>query len=213
LQGTAPFIAIELLIYAAEHRVVHDLESLFYVLLFICTHLQGTNGQLADPPLYGNTKEHGNLSALASWLKMDDLPTLGHLKFSHMVGHFESHVLPYISPYFHPLTNHLAAFWKALIPVGMSSQGSREAVRSASTCQDIIQVIQTALLDQTLIEEARKVSCDSVLGKRSCPGELVVAKNGWDAVKLPKTRMKPAKTSSKAPRQTKLISKIGSKNK
>jgi len=41
-QGTAPFIAIELLISQGTiyHKAQHDLKSLFYVLIYICTNIQ-----------------------------------------------------------------------------------------------------------------------------------------------------------------------------
>ena len=184
MQGTAPFISIELLIYALEHRVAHDLESLFYVLLFISTHLQGPSGHCANRPLYGNTKACQHSSVLRHWFSMNDLSTLGHLKFSHMIGHFESHVLHHISPYFYPLQSHLTAFWTALLPQRSTTPiGNRSAVMSTATCQDIIQVIKAALLDQALIHEARKATS---LGKCLRPGKLIAAENGWDAVKIPK---------------------------
>jgi Fungal protein kinase len=55
MQGTTPFIAIKLLIHGSIHRVAHDMESVLYVLLFICSHLEGPCGAIRDPPLYGNT--------------------------------------------------------------------------------------------------------------------------------------------------------------
>jgi hypothetical protein len=139
---------------------------------------------------------------------MDDLPTLGHLKFSHIIAHFESHVLQYISGYFHPLKNHLIAIWKALFP--RSSGLARDAVKSDSTCEEIIQVIKMALLDQTLIEEAKMGTGGSVLGKRTRPGDLVIDETGWDPVKPSRMRTMQPKLSSKAPRQAKFMSK-GSK--
>ena len=75
---------------------------------------------------------------------------------------------------------------------------------STATCQDIIQVIKVALLDQALIHEARKATS---LGKNLHPGKLITAKNGWDAVKIPKTMKSKAKTTSKDPRQVKLMGK------
>ena len=205
MQGTSPFISIELLIYAVEHRVAHDLESLFYVLLFISTHLQGPSGHYANPPLYGNTKACQHSSVLRHWFSMNDLSTLGYLKFSHMIGHFESHFLHHILPYFYPLQLHLTVFWTALLPQRLTAPiGDRSAAMSTATCQDIIQVIKVALLDQALIHEARKATS---LGKHSCPGELITAKNGWDAGKIPKTMKSKAKTTSKVPHQAKLMGK------
>ena len=75
---------------------------------------------------------------------------------------------------------------------------------STATCQDIIQIIKVALLDQALIHEARKATS---LGKHLHPGELITAKNGWDAVKILKTMKSKAKITSKVPRQAKLMGK------
>ena len=36
--------------YGIPHRVAHDLESLFYVLLFICTHLGGPRNSVGNLP-------------------------------------------------------------------------------------------------------------------------------------------------------------------
>jgi len=90
--------AIELLITGVPHRVVHDLESLFFVLLFICTHLDGPQ-KIHDPPLYGGKKESTHPSPMSSWLDMKDLRSLGFLKNGAMVD-FEKTVLLHISPYF-----------------------------------------------------------------------------------------------------------------
>ena len=115
LQGTTSFIAIELLMFGAPHHVVHDSESVFFVLLFICTHLDGPYSTIHDPPLYGPMgKEHP--SPMRHWLTMNTFSVLGHLKHSHMSCHFEEVILPHISPYFEPLKLYLKALWGVLHP-------------------------------------------------------------------------------------------------
>jgi hypothetical protein len=205
MQGTAPFIAIELLIHGTAHRVAHDLESILYVLLFLCSHLQGPSGNVRNPPLYGGAESCLHPSNIKEWLCANNLGTLGHLKFSHMIGHFESHILPHISPYFYPLRPHLSTFRDTLLPRGLNS-AAKEAVHSLATCQDVIDVFKNALLDKTLIEEAKKAR--SVLSERSLPGDLVVAPNGWDVIKVPKTLLnaKP-KLSPTTPRKTRLMTR------
>ena len=182
VEGTAPFIAIELLIHGTSHRVVHDLESLLYVLLFICTHLDGPSRQIRDPPLYGSDRNSNHPSSMKMWLETNKLSSLGHVKFSHMMSHFDSHILSKISPYFFPLKDYIKGIWKALIPQRetMASVGE-QAAHSTATAQDIINVLKTALQDRKLID-AHLSAPPSVLGKRSAPGDLFVG-SGWDPAK------------------------------
>jgi hypothetical protein len=108
------------------------------------------------------------------------LSALGHLKFSHITGHFETHVLQGISPYFAPLKKHLSAFLHVLFPQRPSI--GRQAVHSLATPENIIDVLKDALLDKKLIKHARKQ--EIVLGKRSRPGELTM--HNWGSVKMRK---------------------------
>jgi hypothetical protein len=176
---------MELLLYGIPHRVVHDLESLLYVLLFICTHLQGPRNTVGTPPLYGGRPGCEHPSRMKDWIRTTDPVNLGHLKYSHMIGHFELDILPYISPYFQPLKQHISALWNTLFPHRFTVPTvGKEATHSPATCLDIIKVFKAALEDKSLIEEANQSS--TILGKRSSPGDLVSAADSWDAVKVPK---------------------------
>jgi Fungal protein kinase len=177
-QCTAPFIAMELLMFGVPHRVVHDLESVFFVLLFICTHLDGPYNTICDPPLYG-PKGKGHPSPMKHWLNVNTFSVVGHLKYSHMSCHSEEVILPHISPFFEPLKPHLKAFWHVLhpqrttiLPVGTSGSHSQ------ATAGSIVDVFKQALQDKQLINEAEKSPI--TLGKHSLPGNLV--STGWDAV-------------------------------
>ena len=70
-----------------------------------------------------------------------------------------------------------------------SDDTARDAIHSNVRCEDIVSILKSALLDPALIEEAKEAR--SLLGKRSAPGDLVVAPNGWDAIKLVKTLVQP----------------------
>jgi hypothetical protein len=74
------------------------------------------------------------------------------------------------------------------------------------SCCDVIQVFKNALLDQSLIAEAKQQVC-IVGSKRSQPGDLVVAENGWDAVKLPKSTSTANPAISVAGRRKKTLLK------
>ena len=189
MQGTPPFIALELLIHGSSHRVAHDLESVLYVLLFICTHLNGPFGEIRDPPLYGSNTTHP--SGMKEWFNSKyDLYVLGHVKYSQMMAHFESHILNHISPYFHPLMNYITGIWDALIRPDVRGQtDGKKAVHSFATPHNIIEVFKVALLDDRLIEDAKVAHKHS--NTHSLPGELVVGSNCWDTVKPSKTSKKP----------------------
>jgi hypothetical protein len=145
---------------------------------------------------------------MKQWLEANHLTALGHTKFSHMMSHFDSHILSGISPYFFPLKDHIKNFWTALIPEreSMASDGKR-VVHSTATAEDIVNVLKAALQDKKLISAHRSVS-SSVLGKRSVPGDLVVGSNGWDPVKASKNlRTASPKLSPRRLRKTKFMAK------
>jgi hypothetical protein len=204
LQGTAPFIAIELLLFGSSHRVAHDIESLFYVLLFICTHLGGPNNTIRSPPLYGTSCKHP--SVMKNWLCSTNLVELGFMKFSHMVF-FEDTILPGISPYFEPLKQHLSSLWNTIVPQPRPSLG-KEFVHSVVTCHDIIKVFKEILLDQSLISNAEEAAA-TTLGKRSLPGGLNIGSNGWDVIRPMKKQLTEDPKISPSPkrRKSKLMSK------
>ena len=205
MQGTPPFIAIKLLIHGSSHRVAHHLESILYVLLFICTHLDGPFGQRRNPPLFGSSNNN-HPSVMTEWFATqgDKLSNLGHLKYSHMKGHFETHIIDHISPYFNPLKKYICQIWDILIPPELSQLTRLKSVQSSATPQDIIKVFKAALEDDQLIKDAEVAR--SFHNKRSLPGELIIDSNCWDAVKAPKTSKKPKLTPS-ATREAILLTK------
>jgi serine/threonine protein kinase len=208
LQGTPPFIAIELLLFGVPHRVAHDLESLFYVLVFICSHLGGPHNTIGNPPLYGGVTGCDHPSAIKQWLCSTNLVILGKMKFGDMVGFFEDAVLPFISPYFLPLKHHLCSLWNTILPQRSKKPSiGKDSVHSHVTCYDIIGVLKTILLDKSLIDQAEQAA--TTLGKRSLPGELDIVSNGWYAIRPSKKILmrNPKISPSTAPRQSKLMSK------
>jgi Fungal protein kinase len=206
LQGTAPFIALELLIHGSSHRVAHDLESLLYVLLFICTHLSGPFRKIRDPPLYGSDKKNlgQHPSGMKLWFEQNNLQALGLLKFSHMMSYFEKEIVKKFSPYFEPLQVYIIDFWKALIPERESTASDgRRVVHSTSTPKDVINVLKAALRDKNLIKQ--HASVPSVLGKRSAPGDLVGI-GGWDPAEV--SINPPTANPNLAPAPTKRRAKL-----
>ena len=52
--GTVPFMAIEILHYGSKskNRLTHDLEALFYILLWICSNYSRPNNSIRNDPKY-----------------------------------------------------------------------------------------------------------------------------------------------------------------
>jgi len=171
---------MELLRYSIPHRVAHDLESLVYVLLFLCSHLKGPCKDVRDPPLYGGgDKLHP--SGIQTWIGTRNPKTLGDVKYSNMIGHFDEDILSHISPYFSPLEPHISGLWNILFPGRLTNTTvGKNPTHSTATCRDVIDIFKSALGDEKLQMEARNSPVS--LGKRSRPGDLIPARNGWDAV-------------------------------
>ena len=152
---------------------------------------------IRDTPLYGNGKNNNHPSSIKDWFEtqtVNKLETLGHLKYSHMMGHFKTHIINHISPYFNPLKNYMREIWNILIPSELKLCSGLKSVRSTATPQDIVQVFTAALRDDQLIKDAKVAS--SLCNKRSLPGELIIDSNCWDAVTSPIVSKKPKLTSS-----------------
>lgn len=143
---------------------------------------------------------------MKQWLGSSKVTTLGNTKLSHMVVFFESHILEHISPYFKPISPYIAELWHTILPDRKTKPTvGIKAIHSTATCMDIINIFKKALLNPSLIEEAK--ASKSVLGKRARPGDLVIALNGWDVDTLSKKHLtKPVQLRSKS-RTTKLMTK------
>ena len=89
-----------------------------------------------------------------------------------MIGHFETHLINHISPYFNPLKKYIHKIWEILIPSELKHHSRLKAVQSSAAPQNIIQVFMVALQDDQLIKDA-KVACLHH-NKHSLPGELVI---------------------------------------
>ena len=80
-QGTLPFMAIEALITDRNdnfaHFPHHDLESILYVILYICTFTNGPNSPRLD-------FETPDALAMKSWFTTDTLTAIGHRKVANM---------------------------------------------------------------------------------------------------------------------------------
>src|ERR1700678_1624931 len=106
-QGTPPFMALEIMLKSGKnvrHELRHDLESLLYVVFWLCNHMiaPGVERELVDK----------NTPYIRGWCNMAlSLQGLGHLKLAHIVD-AERTILAEFTPYwedFKPFAKHLLA--------------------------------------------------------------------------------------------------------
>ncbi|KAK7042435.1 hypothetical protein R3P38DRAFT_2890462 [Favolaschia claudopus] len=111
--GTLPFMAMEVLMLGKDlpkHEPRHDLESLFYVLFWICIHYAGPGGVERQ-----NFDIHESI--LRTWVNGDSYDAIGQSKGFALTGNprfWTGRVLPCLAPYFEPLKPCLTE-WRQLI--------------------------------------------------------------------------------------------------
>ncbi|KAG6853687.1 hypothetical protein C0991_002222, partial [Blastosporella zonata] len=119
--GTPPFMAIEILMRGARHRVHHDLESLFYVLLYLCTNWEGpeqlrlTKGifRPVDPERKNHYLGDKSRADIATWfLDHDNFRKLAYVKLG-ILNHGFSTILEDMDG-FHALHPYLERMYRLL---------------------------------------------------------------------------------------------------
>jgi hypothetical protein len=118
----------------------HDLESIFYVLLYFCTMFVGPGDQ---------EREQNSMTAtipLARWLIPDmELDLLFKRKFAD-VSFFDENVVPHIHPYFLDLKECLQELYDVMFP---PTAGHSRPLRQLEACmadhQQVIEVLQRTL--------------------------------------------------------------------
>ncbi|KAG6827848.1 hypothetical protein H0H92_010264 [Tricholoma furcatifolium] len=154
--GTAPFMAVPLLLHAAPHQVSFDLESLFYVLLYVCTHYDSLNpSAYRDPGLFNKAKRY---APIGLWFLGElSFVDLGCLKFTQLHFNMESLVLDFVNAYFKCLVPTMRKLWHALYPRVRSVNGSsgdgekirrleKKACMPRDACDDFIFILSQAIL-------------------------------------------------------------------
>jgi len=110
-------MAIELLISQKSifHKPCHDLESVFFVLVYLCTNLSGPGA----PRLLKEIQKLKSLPIAAWFSPMLSIQRLGIDKLGDMLL-FDQHILPYFSLYFQDLQYCALKLCKLFFPT-MSS--------------------------------------------------------------------------------------------
>jgi hypothetical protein len=130
-------MSIEVL-YSAENgdirqKPCHDLESIFYVILYICTFFDG-------PGVKGYREVES--IPMKFWFEGDmTFHAMGDMKFG-QISHFEERFVSNIQPYFKDLISCLRAIFNGLFPP--SSDGHRNLGKCVGTHDDMIAALRTA---------------------------------------------------------------------
>ncbi|KAG6855220.1 hypothetical protein H0H87_006593, partial [Tephrocybe sp. NHM501043] len=153
--GTAPFMALPLLLHSAPHTIGFDLESLFYVLVFFCTHFQDFN-VLRDGK--GILVRDNHYAPISAWFNpLLSFVDLGHLKASQVHLHMELSILRYISSDFDGLKPIMRKLWRALYPSvqSVSNRSDLDPTSAAfleisqlqpqDACDDFIAILEQAI--------------------------------------------------------------------
>jgi protein kinase-like protein len=117
LQGTPPFMAIEILLERGttfRHHIRHDLESVLYVIIWICSHMEGPEIERLDA---------ANL-IIRRWSNMEsDLRTLGHTKLAHIQDAPRT-ILPEFTTYWDDFKPFVLNLIRAFFPANASEPNS-----------------------------------------------------------------------------------------
>jgi hypothetical protein len=85
------------------HKPQHDLESILYIILYVCTFVRG-------PGLLRLTESDTKPLPLCTWFSSDEIKEIGYRKLAHLECHDHA-ILPNLTPYWHDF----APFVKDLI--------------------------------------------------------------------------------------------------
>ena len=110
-QGTPPYMAIEALLETNPtfiHKPRHDLESILYIILYICTFIQGPG-----LPLY---KLNTVFPPLRTWFSGARTREIGYRKMAHLQC-YDIAILPNFAPYWCDFTPFVKDLIVASFPV------------------------------------------------------------------------------------------------
>ena len=146
IQGTPPFMAVDLMLHQEkpdnpfQHELRHDLESILYVILWICTSMEGPGiERRVEDPLFMNLP-------LRKWFdKNADIRDLGYAKLGHIVD-AENAIFINFPPFWNPFK----PFVRELLAVFIFSIAGRRIDRNSDsepyiTSQAMIEILKKAI--------------------------------------------------------------------
>jgi hypothetical protein len=146
IQGTGPFMSIEVLHNAGDKQIKqkpsHDLESIFYVLLYICTFFKGPDGMRRN---HVDLEEMSSV-AINDWFVM-------HKRFRDLadkkkgqLSQFETRFLNRFPSYFRDLRTCMNDLWNVLFPtpIGVADNLIRDLSSCVATHDGMLEVLRIA---------------------------------------------------------------------
>ena len=117
-----------------EYAPHHDLESILYVIIYICTFTNGPNSPCTENQLLKNL-------AICSWFKNDGMSSIGTSKISHM-QHAEQEILPGFTEYWTDFALFILDLIKACFPSWQTLPNSltyKRMINILSHARDVVQ--------------------------------------------------------------------------
>jgi hypothetical protein len=130
MQGTSPFMSLQVLKYNPVQRPSHDLESIFYVLLYICSKYEGP-GKVKSTPIVDNWFKTLDYNALAL-CKADELTDITSFTRD-------------FHPYFADLVECVEKMWDIIFPSDIGIKAGRvyrDMYQCLVTHNDLLEVLK-----------------------------------------------------------------------
>jgi hypothetical protein len=150
-QGTPPYMAIEALLETNQtfiHKPRHDLESILYIILYICTFIQGPG-----LPLY----KLNMFPPLRTWFSDERTSEIAYRKLAHLQC-YDIAILPNFTPYWCDFAPFVKDLIIACFPVNARLPSELQYERA-------LRILEKAY---SAVEEPSPVAKSSEVVKRQC---------------------------------------------
>lgn len=141
-QGTLPYMAIEALLETNPtfiHKPRHDLESVLYIILYICTFIRGPG-----LPLY-RFNMPTVFPPLRTWFSDDRTREIGYRKLAHLQC-YDLAILPNFTPYWRDFTPFVKDLIVACFPVNAQLPSELQYERALRILENAYSVVEEPLV-------------------------------------------------------------------
>ena len=125
-------MAVEALLAANRtfvHKPQHDLESILYIILYICTLVRGPG-----LPLYElDTTHPGMPPPISTWFCSNSVREIGYRKLAHLED-YSAAILPYFTPYWCDFTPFVKDLITACVPNTFQYDEALRILKAAYNC-------------------------------------------------------------------------------
>jgi hypothetical protein len=186
IQGTPPFMALEIMLKSGQsfcHNLHHDLESILYVIIWVCTHMTGV------------TSEHEDLDNLyvCQWCGDLDvgLRQLGLVKLSYVAA-AKLTILTQFAEYWNIMKPFILDLITAFFPLGPAEPNEITLDKMLTILQRVREDILVFESDikNNLVQDVKTLSSHYAMLENGKQHRL-----GQDAVMVPNKRIKQSVTN------------------